>query len=673
MCGPAEAEAFGRFCDWLDRALRARDAELHRAELRLAARPGSPARPGPRAGAPRRVPQAGHGRRPLLRRRAPAAHLQLPVDVRRAWRRTRRWPSTRVITYMDTVNGVFVPEGGMHALPVALAAAAEKAGATFRYDTPVDRILLAEGTSRAGARACASADGEVVAADAVVANPDLPVAYRTLLPGTADAAPARRGRYSPSAVVWHVGVRGELPAGTEHHNIHFGGEWDGAFRAHPARRRPHARPVAAGQRAVARRTDDGARRSATSLYVLEPAPNLDGRVDWTTRARPGARRPRSATSTASATRPTSRSRSSSTPSTGRRRAWSAGTPFALSHTFRQTGPFRPGNLEAPSARPGVRRLRHRARRRRADGARVRDAGRRSGSRRWSRGDDAPPWTRATRAAGELNKRYGTTYYWSTFVLPRVKRHHVWALYAFCRHADDIVDDLGPAVVRRAGEGAGRLRRPVLRRPRRGALRRPGAQGRRAHGARLRHRPGAASAASSARWRWTSRSPTYATWDDLLGYMDGSAAVIGEMMLPILEPLAPERPRPGPRPRATPSSSRTSCATSPRTSTAAGCTSRRRTSTASAPTRRAASSTSRGASSCASRSSAAARSTGPPTAVSTCSRPARLGASARPGRCTREILDRIEAADYDVFTSAGHRPHLAQGRPGRPGCCCQRGG
>ena len=29
--------------------------------------------------------------------------------------------------------------------------------------------------------------------------------------------------------------------------------------------------------------------------------------------------------------------------------------------------------------------------------------------------------------------------------------------------------------------------------------------------------------------------SYDTWDDLLGYMDGSAAVIGEMMLPILEP------------------------------------------------------------------------------------------------------------------------------------------
>ena len=47
---------------------------------------------------------------------------------------------------------------------------------------------------------------------------------------------------------------------------------------------------------------------------------------------------------------------------------------------------------------------------------------------------------------ELNKRHGTTYYWSTFLLPRVKRHHVHALYGFCRHADDIVDDLGPAPV-----------------------------------------------------------------------------------------------------------------------------------------------------------------------------------------------------------------------------------
>ena len=32
--------------------------------------------------------------------------------------------------------------------------------------------------------------------------------------------------------------------------------------------------------------------------------------------------------------------------------------------------------------------------------------------------------------------------------------------------------------------------------------------------------------------------TYETWDDLCGYMEGSAAVIGEMMLPVLQPLTP---------------------------------------------------------------------------------------------------------------------------------------
>ena len=41
---------------------------------------------------------------------------------------------------------------------------------------------------------------------------------------------------------------------------------------------------------------------------------------------------------------------------------------------------------------------------------------------------------------QLNRRHGTTYYWSTMLLPRVKRHHVHALYAFCRYADDIVDE-----------------------------------------------------------------------------------------------------------------------------------------------------------------------------------------------------------------------------------------
>ena len=45
-----------------------------------------------------------------------------------------------VIAYMDSVAGVFFPKGGMHAVPAAMAAAAEKHGVEFRYGTEVTSI-----------------------------------------------------------------------------------------------------------------------------------------------------------------------------------------------------------------------------------------------------------------------------------------------------------------------------------------------------------------------------------------------------------------------------------------------------------------------------------------------------------------------------------------------------
>jgi phytoene synthase len=139
---------------------------------------------------------------------------------------------------------------------------------------------------------------------------------------------------------------------------------------------------------------------------------------------------------------------------------------------------------------------------------------------------------------ELNQRFGTTYYWSTYALPRVKRHHVWALYAFCRHADDIVDDLGPVDVgvrEKAltdfGErffadlAAGRSDDPVLK-----AV---------VHTVRAFDIDPDCFARFLRSMAMDLTVTSYATWDDLLGYMDGSAAVIGEMMLPILEPLTPD--------------------------------------------------------------------------------------------------------------------------------------
>jgi phytoene synthase len=139
-----------------------------------------------------------------------------------------------------------------------------------------------------------------------------------------------------------------------------------------------------------------------------------------------------------------------------------------------------------------------------------------------------------RRCRQLNKLYGTTYYLSSFILPRRKRRHVWALYAFCRYADDIVDDLGdvPVAWREhalvdvgnrffADVAAGRSDDPILAAVVDTVVR---------HGHDLdQFRRFLASMAMDL------SVTSYETWDDLLGYMDGSAGVIGEMMLPLLEP------------------------------------------------------------------------------------------------------------------------------------------
>jgi 15-cis-phytoene synthase len=138
---------------------------------------------------------------------------------------------------------------------------------------------------------------------------------------------------------------------------------------------------------------------------------------------------------------------------------------------------------------------------------------------------------------ELNKAYGTTYYAATFVLPRVKRHHVHALYGFCRYADDIVDDLGPAPVDvrekaltdfgkrffadlEDGDSDNLVLKAVVHTVKAFSID-PGCFRRFLHSMTM-----------------DLTVATYETFDDLLGYMDGSAAVIGEMMLPILEPSSP---------------------------------------------------------------------------------------------------------------------------------------
>ncbi len=243
-----------------------------------------------------------------------------------------------IITYMDSIRGVYLPDGGMGAIPQAMADVVTAAGGTIAYDTPVTEILRRSDGVVSGVQ---TPDGPVPA-DAVVCTIDTPVAYRTLLPDVRPPFVVRHPHYSPSAVVWHVGVRGEVGDQFAHHNIHFGRQWEEAFVELVDRGTLMSDPsrlVTISSMGEPGLAPDGAH----TLYVLEPVPNLDdGQVDWAHQSGPMRERLHQFLQ-ANGYPADVVAEKLVTPVEWRDMGMGGGTPFGLAHLFRQTGPFRPAN------------------------------------------------------------------------------------------------------------------------------------------------------------------------------------------------------------------------------------------------------------------------------------------------------------------------------------------
>ena len=243
-----------------------------------------------------------------------------------------------VIAYMDSVNGVFVPRGGMHAVPTAMAAAAQKAGVQFHYGRTATSVEMSDGR----ATAVITADGDRFEADVVVLNPDLPVAYRELL--GREPWSVKRLRYSPSCYLMLVGSSATYSK-IAHHNIHFGRSWSGVFDDLIKRKRVMTDPsllVTNPTRSDPALAPDGKH----VYYVLFPTPNLDADIDWRT----FAPRYRDHVLTTLEERGYQGFADAvevehiTTPLDWAERGMERGAPFAAAHSFAQTGPFRPSNI-----------------------------------------------------------------------------------------------------------------------------------------------------------------------------------------------------------------------------------------------------------------------------------------------------------------------------------------
>jgi phytoene synthase len=150
----------------------------------------------------------------------------------------------------------------------------------------------------------------------------------------------------------------------------------------------------------------------------------------------------------------------------------------------------------------------------------------------------PALRRSYEACRRLNASHGKTYYLATLLLPVWKRPYVHALYGFARYADEIVDDLGSTLTDaqkadwlvgwgeqfvkdvEAGGSDHEISKAVVDTIRRWDI------------------PMAYVEAFLASMRMDLTVTEYASYDDLMGYVYGSAAVIGLEMVPILEPLVP---------------------------------------------------------------------------------------------------------------------------------------
>lgn len=332
LCGAAEADRYRRF--------RIRLGELFAAEwpsfidrdmtrLRSLAQPGVLARLAALGGFRRldRLVEA-HLTDPRLIRAHTFQALYVGLSPRRAL------GIYAVIAHMDTVGGVFFPEhGGMHAIPQALAAVAEKAGARIRYGT---RAVRVEADS-SGVCAVRLDTGERLAARHVVVACDLPRAHAGLLPAGAGDWRLRRPRHSPSCLVLHFGLDRKL-IGQAHHTLHFGRQWASTFSALSA-----GRPQPDPSLLVTYPESDtaAAPRGHATLTVLEPTANLDGGNDWHRLAPQLEDRLLGRLADLGYGDLADAPRLTFDPLTWARRGHSAGTPFALDHRFSQTAWFRP--------------------------------------------------------------------------------------------------------------------------------------------------------------------------------------------------------------------------------------------------------------------------------------------------------------------------------------------
>lgn len=132
-----------------------------------------------------------------------------------------------IMSHIDFSMGVYYPRGGIYQIALSLQNIAQKHGARFHVNSPVQRIL----TGARRARGLRLEDGREVQADLVIANASVEHVESKLLSKPHRERSARywtKRTWAPSAFILYLGVRGKCPTLT-HHNLLFSPDWKKNF------------------------------------------------------------------------------------------------------------------------------------------------------------------------------------------------------------------------------------------------------------------------------------------------------------------------------------------------------------------------------------------------------------------------------------------------------------
>jgi phytoene desaturase len=130
-----------------------------------------------------------------------------------------------MLTYVELVNGVWLPKGGMYSFIKAIIKIAEDFGVKFKYNTPVRKV----NTKNMKVIGVTLTNNQILDADIFVVNADLTYVYQNLLPNDKMVKSLLRKKYACSTLMFYWGLDKKFSQ-LKTHNLFVSGNYRQSFK-----------------------------------------------------------------------------------------------------------------------------------------------------------------------------------------------------------------------------------------------------------------------------------------------------------------------------------------------------------------------------------------------------------------------------------------------------------